>query len=263
MNPGYSLSANQLISLSALVKRREKGEPVAYILGYKDFYGLRFKVNKNVLIPRPETEVILDRIMNYELGIMNLKVLRVLDVGTGSGCIIISLAKTLLHNGNHCALEFYASDISAAALKVAKQNAGIHHANVKFIQSDLLQNIKGHFDIIIANLPYLSSHWTDGFSQSVDYNKLRPQFIQAQADIAGLKFEPKGALYTSDKGLLLIKRLLQQIANRENKPKLIFLEFDPRQKRELSSAIKKLLPKAEVKFHKDFAGRWRCAEIRI
>ncbi len=250
MNPGHSLSAGQLISLSALVKRRESGEPMAYILGYKDFYGLKFKVNRNVLIPRPETEWVVERIRNYELEIMNGKPFRVLDVGTGSGCIVISLAKLLPPSPNPSRqgrgkLQFCASDMSSEALKIAKQNAKKYKVKIKFIKSDLLKNIKGNFDVIIANLPYGWRGVKNRFSSVKD----------------GLKFEPKKALYTSERGLREIRRLLQQVALLKNKPKLVYLEFDPRQKRELGSLIKKSLPGSKTKFYKDYNGFWRYAEV--
>ena len=280
MHSDFILTSYHFDILSSLIKRREKGEPVAYILGYKDFYGLRFKVNKNVLIPRPETEIIVNLVIasvakqsfqkkkiasspDKALAPRNDKI-KILDIGTGSGCIIISLAKNLMHNGSHCALEFYASDISAAALKVAKQNAKIllapnsHtpvYGRVRFIHSDLLTDIKGDFDIIIANLPYFPS---EALAKEGGWSEWKNN---TSAATAGLKFEPKGALFASERGLYQIIRLLRQISALKTQPKLVYLEFDPRQKRQLSSEIKKLLPRAEVTFHKDFAGRWRCVEI--
>jgi release factor glutamine methyltransferase len=282
---------------------------MAYILGYKDFMGLRFKVNCNVLIPRPETEMVVDlvtaklRLARRSLGeggssppkIGGVAAVRqagrydtadsttsprltgyssysrrrssavipskILDIGTGSGCIIISLAKTLtpaplpsnfakassdLRKGEG-KLQFYASDISSAALKIAKQNAKKHHAKIKFTQSDLLKNIKGDFDIIIANLPYGWSEWENNSS----------------AQTIGLKFEPKQALFTSENGLYFIRRLLNQIAAKKQKPKLVYLEFDPRQKLELSKLIKKFLPGFKAKFYKDYNNLWRWAEIKL
>lgn len=253
LNPGHKLSVNQLISLSVLVKRRQKGEPVAHILGYKGFYGLRFKVNRNVLIPRPETEWVVERIRNYELGIMNGEQLRVLDVGTGSGCIAISLEFFLGPKAR-----ITACDISKKAIAVAKQNSKnilsgrrfdtstYRSASIKFVQSDLLKNIRGNFDIIVANLPYGWQEWNNNTT----------------VEAMGLKFEPKQALFTKEGGLYEIRRLLMQVAARKHKPSLVYLEFDPRQKVKLNILIKKYLPKAKVKFHKDFSSLWRYAEIK-
>jgi release factor glutamine methyltransferase len=243
MESARQLSVGQLVSLQKLIKRRENGEPVAYILGYKDFYGLRFKVNKSVLIPRPETEWVVERKVESEKLKVKSKALRVLDVGTGSGCIAISIAKQL--SADSCQLT--ASDVSAAALKVAKQNAKLHKVKIKFVKSDLLKNIKGDFDIIIANLPYGWHGVKNRFSSVKD----------------GLKFEPQRALYTKEKGLFEIRRLLEQITQKKQQPKLVYLEFDPRQKADLQSLIKKYLPKGKVKFYKDFNNFWRYAEIKI
>jgi release factor glutamine methyltransferase len=270
MNSGYSLSANQLISLSALVKRRLRGEPMAYILGYKDFYGLGFKVNRSVLIPRPETEWVVDRVIarsqatkqsnqrkrlprpSAALGVRN-DTLKILDLGTGSGCIIISLAKALSAKRLGLRVKLYASDISSAALKVAKQNAKDHthtstyECGVKFVRSDLLNGIKINPDIIIANLPYGWSEWKNNTS----------------AETKGLKFEPKKALFTGENGLKSIRRLLQQIAGLKQKPKLVYLEFDPRQKFAIWALIKKFLPGSKVKFYKDYNNFWRYVEIKL
>lgn len=240
--PERKLSSYQVKSLSSMVKRRLNGEPVAYILGYKDFMGLRFKVNKNVLIPRPETEEMVERIMNHELRIMNHGKLKILDVGTGSGCIAVSLAKQL--QISNIKYQITGSDISKAALKVAKQNAKAHKVKVRFVLSDLLNNVKGKFDILIANLPYVPA---------TDYAKLK----------SGLKYEPKNAIFVKEQGLYQIRRLLQQIASLKYRPSLAYLEFDPRQKNILTSLIKKFLTKGQANFYKDYAGHWRFVEIRF
>ncbi|MDE2312472.1 MAG: peptide chain release factor N(5)-glutamine methyltransferase [Patescibacteria group bacterium] len=240
MNLEYRMSENQIIRLRNLVKRRKKGQPLAYILGYKDFYGLRLKVNKHVLIPRPETEMavdlVIERLKNFRFKDLGGSI-KILDVGTGSGAIITGLADRA--KGLGFRLEFYASDVSKKALNIAKSNFVKHRVKARIILSDLLKNIKFDFDILIANLPYLDPHWrTDS-----------------------VKYDPKTALFTKEKGLFLYRKLLEQILVRHQKPALIYLEFDPRQKPALRRLIKKHLPKADVNFHKDFAGRFRYAEI--
>lgn len=251
MHPDKKLSSYQVIKLSSLAKRREKGEPVAYIVGYKDFYGLRFKVNKNVLIPRPETELIIERLKDLKLQDFK-KPIRILDIGTGSGNIIISTALALGPD-----VEYFASDISLKALKVAMQNAKNYKVKIKFLHSDLLDDVKMKIDIIIANLPYLPA---EALAKEGGWSEWKNN---SSAETVGLKFEPKQALFTGNNGLMLIKRLLGQIAQIKHEPKLVYIEFDPRQKLKLLAAIKKQLPKAEVKFYKDYAGLWRCAEIKI
>lgn len=310
-----SLSADQLISLSALARRRMRGEPMAYILGYKDFYGLRFEVNRNVLVPRPETEMAVDLVLaklrspspfNGEgarrAGEVKYKDLtslsafgrhlpikwgecsaddlesapiKILDLGTGSGNIIVSLAKSLSPSPSPSpsgrgkpqvppplegrlepapgstrgggVFEFYASDISKKALAVARHNAKKHRVKIKFIHSDILKNARMNFDVIIANLPYGWKGWEN----------------ESSMETIGLKFEPKQALFTKEKGLMAIRRLLEQIAGLKQKPKFVFLEFDPRQKLPLAKLIKKSLPKSKIKYHKDYTNLWRYAEIGV
>ncbi len=257
MHPQKRLSAYQLTRLSALARRRQNGEPMAYLLGYKDFYGLRFKVNKYVLIPRPETEMVVDQVKSLKLKVESREPIKILDIGTGSGCIAISLARQFKIQDSR--FKIYASDISAKALKVAKENAKIllspprkdhihtstYECGVTFIKSDLLENIKFVPDVIIANLPYGWKQWKNN----------------ATAATVGLKFEPKEALFTKENGLYEIKRLLKQIAQMPKKPSLVYLEFDPRQKTELNKQIKKYLPKASIIFHRDLNKFWRNVEI--
>lgn len=245
IHSAYQLSANQQIRLQKLIKRRLKGEPVAYILGYRDFYGLRFKVTKDTLIPRPETEELVNKVLQVCKVLKVKSKLRILDVGTGSGCIITSLVKGLRVEGGKNTNLFYASDISLKALKVAKENAKVHGVNVKFIQSNLLNKINLNFNIIVANLPYGWSDWKN----------------ESSVDTVGLKFEPKQALFTKENGLYLIHRLLYQISQLKEKPDVVFLEFDPRQKILLSKLIKKTLPNSRQKFYKDLTGKWRIVEI--
>lgn len=253
LEPIHKLSANQFVRLQKLITRRQKGEPIAYILGYKDFLGLKFKVNKPTLIPRPETELLVERIQNrvLSIGVRNVKIL---DVGTGSGIIAISLAKQLkVLNYKY---QITATDISKKALVVAKTNAKKHKEKIKFIQSNLLKNIKEDFDIIVANLPYLPR-----LDSRVKEGGWTEWEINTSSATVGLKFEPQNALFTEEKGLKLIRKLLEQIAGKKNKPGLIYLEFDPRQKQELQKLIKKTLPEFKYKFYKDYSKFWRFVEI--
>lgn len=258
-----------------------KGEPIAYILGYKDFYGLQFKVNKNVLIPRPETEILIERILArvipsqsdesrdhsnkqkayppssldvFQLGRSGK--IKILDVGTGSGCIAIAIAKGVSSANRRAKFQIAASDISLKALTVAKQNAKkllsknshtLEYGRIRFFKSDLLKNIKQDYDIMIANLPYGWQAWKNNTS----------------AASAGLKFEPQIALFTEEQGLYLYRLLLEQVAIRKRQPKLIYFEYDPRQRSLLRQLVKKNLPRSRVKFYKDFRGLWRYLEIKL
>jgi release factor glutamine methyltransferase len=259
LNPERKLTNKQFGNLAKYIRRREKGEPIAYILGYKDFMGLRIKVNKDVLIPRSETEGMVEHVVQA-LGLPAFKTAKqqatglpykntvsILDIGTGSGCIAIAIAKQLQNFKFKISnLKLTAIDISSAALKVAKANAKYHQAKVKFIKSDLLANIKGNFDIIVANLPYGWLKWKNNTS----------------SETIGLKFEPKEALFTKENGLFEIRRLLEQISSLKYQPKFIYLEFDPRQKPELSKLIKKILPGYRAEFFKDLNNFWRFVEIK-
>lgn len=241
MNPEYRMSESQIVRLNKAIKRRQKGEPIAYILGYKDFYGLRFKVNKNVLVPRPETEGMVNIISNFQFPISN-GLTKILDIGTGSGCIAITLAKQF--QILNFKFQITASDISAKALAVAKQNAKAHRVKITFVKSDLLKNIKVTPDIIIANLPYVPRKYYE-------------------SRIKNLGWEPKIALIDQKKDFDIYGRLLKQVAALPSLPKKIFLEIDPSQKKLMPKEIKKHLPKANVKFYKDFNNLWRFAEITI
>ena len=187
----YILSAAEQKLADEGLKRRLNGKPLAYILGYKDFYGRKFLVDDSVLIPRPETEELIDLVLN-------LKPQTILDIGTGSGCIATTLALELPQ------AKVMASDIHNPDLAI--ENAKRLGTNVDFRVSDLLDNIDDNFDVIAANLPYVDKTW-DWLDDS-------------------LKFEPDVALYADDGGLLLIKKLIMQAKGRT---KYLVLEADTSQ----------------------------------
>lgn len=220
-HPEKKLTALELKKFKTLTKRRLKGEPIAYILGYKDFYGLRFKVNKNVLIPRPETEWLVEK------ALIQKNKNRILDIGTGSGCIAIAIKK---HSKTS---KVTASDISFKALAVAKANARNQTVKIKFIKSNLFSNLKGKFDMIIANLPYVPTS---------DYKKLK----------SNLKYEPKLAITDGTNTAEIYKRFLKDVKNHLSPKGLVLLEIDP--------STKKYLPKQAL-IYKDIAGLPRYAEI--
>jgi release factor glutamine methyltransferase len=179
-----------------MVMRRLKREPIAYIVGSKEFYGRNFIVTPNVLIPRPETEQIIDFVKNAPLS------KSILDVGTGSGAIAITLDLEIQ------SAKITASDISDKALAAAKENAAMLNSEINFNKSDLLTNIDDKFDIIVANLPYVDPEW-----------ETSPETI----------YEPKIALFADDAGLDLIKKLISQSKNNLSPKGIIVLEMDTRQ----------------------------------
>ncbi|MDP2736815.1 MAG: peptide chain release factor N(5)-glutamine methyltransferase, partial [bacterium] len=196
------LTAEQIKNFQSLVFRRLKGEPIAYLTGHKEFYGLNFKVNKNVLIPRPETELMVEEALKLVARSSSASArqrrdgqpVTLADIGTGSGCIIIALAKQNI-NG-----KLLATDISAKALAVARQNAKNNHVDkkIKFLKGGLLEPIVKNKLIInrqpliiLANLPYLT-----------------PTQIKNSPTI---KYEPKLALAAGSDGLKYYRRLFKQI----------------------------------------------------
>ena len=149
LNLREHLNKKNLKDFKKLIFRRKKGEPIAYITNYKEFWKNEFYVNKNVLIPRPDTETIIEESLNY-IPCDNSK--KILDIGTGSGCIIISLLK----ERPKCLAT--AIDISKEALKVAKYNAKLHHLEnkIKFFNNDIDKFNSNKYDLIISNPPYLN-----------------------------------------------------------------------------------------------------------
>ncbi len=177
--PDEMIDNAMLVMVNTLLERRACHEPIAYLLGKKEFYGRDFAVTKDVLIPRPESEAFIDMLHQYAP--LNGK--RLLDVGTGSGALAITAKK------ENPKLQVHASDVSDATITIAKQNAKLHNADITFVCSNLLNDIHEDFDIIIANLPYVP-----------------PDYPVAE----DLSYEPRIALYADHGGLALIQELLKQ-----------------------------------------------------
>lgn len=242
-HPEAPLSNSEYQKFRRFVRRRKKGEPIAYILSEKEFYGLKFKVNKNVLIPRPESELIVEETLScikYLVSRIKQKQLNIIDVGTGSGCIITALAKTMIFDTKY-AIQFYATDISPTALRVAKLNSKINGVadRIKFYQTDLLSNprLLKQLDVVIANLPYIPQ---DKKYQDIDYTTL--------------SYEPKLALFGGPKGYELIEKLIVQISKRTYQPKVIILEVFEDYIKELKLIAKNNLPNYNFELKKDLAG---------
>ena len=189
------------------VKRRGTGEPVAYLVGFKEFYSLTFKVDRNVLIPRPETEQLVLEAIDILKSFPKGSTVTVCDVGTGSGAVAVTLAK---HQpkplGN---LTVHAVDLSRKAIAVAEENAKTHGVDVRFVESDLLTAVSGPFDMIVSNPPYVSA---------TEYEAL-PNDVK--------NFEPKLALLAGPVGTEVIERLVAQATAKLNPAGRLLLEISP------------------------------------
>jgi len=229
-NPEFELSDAEIKKLDNLINQRKKHYPIAYITGHKEFFGLDFFVDKNVLIPRPETEQLVETALNF-LQTTNHQLPTILDVGTGSGNIIISLAKNV--SGN-----FSASENSTSALEVAKKNAAKHNVIIEFIMSDLFENITGKFDLIVANLPYVPANGSNDEE---------------------IKHEPESAIFANENGQEIIKRFLNEAKDHLNDDGLILLELDPRNAKSLATYAAKLFKNVEIL--KDYSDKDRFLKI--
>lgn len=179
------------------IRRLENGEPVQYIVGNVDFYGYNFIVNKNVLIPRFETEELVDRTIKYVKKYLNDN-LDIVDLGTGSGCIAITLKKEL-----NCNID--AVDISKDALKVAKENSIKNNVDINFIEGDMLKPLSKKYDVIISNPPYIS------------YNEEIEDLVKNN--------EPHSALYAEDEGLYYYKEIIKNANNYLKEKAIIAFEI--------------------------------------
>ncbi|MFA5820779.1 MAG: peptide chain release factor N(5)-glutamine methyltransferase [Candidatus Gracilibacteria bacterium] len=217
-------------------KRAVEGHPVAYIVGKKEFYGLDFFVDKRVLIPRPETEMLVAEVLAYLKENSERKNhWKILDVGTGSGNIAVSIAKNLIEVD----VEIEAVDVSEDALEVARVNAAQHGVDdrIHFFQGDLLEFAEEgeKFDVIVANLPYIGT--------------MKNNFVEGNVK----KYEPNSALFGGGDGLELYKKLFQQICDKKIRLEAMFGEFGDEQTEELKELLNKYF-EHEWRIEKDLAG---------
>jgi release factor glutamine methyltransferase len=234
-HPEIQLNEKQVGNWEDSLARLEQGEALPYILGEWDFYGLPFTISPDVLIPRPETELLVERAIKW-LQANDAKI-RVLEVGTGSACIAISLASALPH------LKITATDISEAALKVAAINIDRHNVNsqVSLLHADMLDGITGSFDLICANLPYIPS-------------PRLPELAVAQR-------EPLLALDGGLDGLEFIQKFLAQSAQKLAQSGLLLAEIDDSHHYSVLALAKEHFPLAHSQVFNDFAGKPRLLQI--
>ena len=221
------------------IQRLKQGEPVQYIIGKTEFYGLEFNVTPDVLIPQPDTEILVEEVIdvynkNY---IGKSDKVNILDLCTGSGAIAVSLKKNLNN------VEVFASDISLKALDIAKKNAIQNNTNIDFIESDLFENIDKKFDIIVSNPPYIEREVLETLSEEV-------------------KHEPVLALDGGEDGLDFYKKIIKESKNYLNENGVLALEIGFDQKEAVMELLKQEDYK-EIYSKKDYSGNDRIVVRKI
>ncbi|MFL2100318.1 peptide chain release factor N(5)-glutamine methyltransferase [Desemzia sp. FAM 23991] len=212
------------------------GRPLQHILGYEWFYGLKFKVTHNTLIPRPETEEIVDRFLQQTKQKSSLKVL---DIGTGTGAIAITIKK------ERPQYEVTATDLSAKALAVAKENAETNKVSVRFREGDLTHPVESEkFDVILSNPPYIGEDEKDVMDQSV------------------LDYEPPMALFAENKGLLIYQRLATELPQLLLPNGQIYLEIGYKQGQKVKELFEQAFPNSLVRVEKDLSGHDRLLFVQ-
>jgi release factor glutamine methyltransferase len=240
-HPEASLTNNQITTLEESVTRLLGGQPLAYILGDWEFFGLEFEVTPDVLIPRPETELLVERAITWLRKLtVGDRILRVMDVGTGSGCIAIAMAVNVPN------IIVTATDISPAALRVAHKNAEMMHVSdrITFVEADLFPelSIPDPFSLIVANLPYI------------------PTNILKKTTVYGR--EPTLALDGGPDGLTIIRRFLKKAPFWLLPGGLLMFEIESSEGASVQLLATNTFPNARIQLHKDLAGYDRLLEIQ-
>ena len=216
-------------NLNKVVKKLNKNYPVQYLIGNVNFYGYNINVNKDVLIPRFETETLVEKTIEY-IKKLKLENGSLIDLGTGSGCISIVLKKELE------TLNITGLDISNKALKIARKNAKNNKADINFIKENIFKfKPVNKYDILISNPPYIT-----------DDDEISPN----------IKYEPKKAIFTND-GLKYYRHIMSTCYNYLNKKNLIAFEIGDKQGKDLKKLAKDFFPKAKIKLERDLSGRDR------
>jgi release factor glutamine methyltransferase len=234
-HPEATLDPAHFQSFSEALQRCLAGEALPYVLGWWEFYGRRFKVDRSVLIPRPETELLVEHALAYLAEHADCDV--ALEVGTGSGCIAITLAAEIPH------LQVVATDVDAAALRMAHVNAERHSVEkrIRFVRTDLATTLFGPFDLICANLPYVPREDLD--------------------ELTVAQREPRRALDGGAQGLALIQALLADLPRLISPGGRALLEIDEGHGNRVLEMARKALPRGNAKVLPDLAGRDRLLVI--
>ena len=236
-HPEAELSSDAQSRLQKALERLKNGEPLPYVLGNWEFYGLDFTLSPQVLIPRPETELLVEQALNWLQTHPQRR--KAVDIGSGSGCIAIS---TAVHVTD---LSMLAIDISLPALKIARRNAVRHHVaeRIDFLACDLIPPVQTRFDLICANLPYIPD--------------------EVLKTLKVYRSEPSLALAGGPDGLDLIRRLLYNAGAILSPGGLILLEIEASQGESACHLARQALPQAEVRLLQDLAGRDRLIWVEL
>lgn len=231
------ITPNVFKNFQSLISQREMGVPLPYILGWWEFYGRRFRVSEEVLIPRPETELLVEVAINYLT--QNSARQFVLDIGTGSGCIAISLAAEISR------LEILATDISRNALGLAKENAVKHGVSerIHFVQMDLSTGVSAQPDVVCANLPYIPGEQLQNLEVA--------------------NWEPSIALDGGVNGLSQIIDLLDDLPRIVQPGGMILLEVEEKKGDDVRVEARERFPDGKIELHCDLAGKDRLLSIMV
>ena len=241
LNPDLSFSNEEIQLWNSILDSLKLEIPVQYLLGKTSFYGLDFEVNPAVLIPRPETEELVDWIITYNSKIERSKDLKILDIGTGSGCIAISLAKNISNS------EVFAIDVSQKALATAKKNAEINDVKVAFIEKNILKtdDLERQFDVIVSNPPYV--------------RELEKQEIKKNV----LDNEPHLALFVEDNDALVFYRKIAELAQKNLSPNgKLFFEINQYLGKEMMELLENMGLK-NIELRKDIYGNDRMIKAEF
>ena len=237
---GQELPHSHVEVLTQLVNRRLSKEPVAYITGHREFFGYDFHVAPGVLIPRPESELLVEETLDFVRGRFPLGDAIIADIGTGSGAIAVSLALRLPN------ARVFAIDISRRALEIARTNCVKHtvEGRVNLLEGDLLSPLAEPVDVIVANLPYVTDAELGGLGDEIEMH------------------EPSEALAGGVDGLDEVRRLLRGAGDRLRPHGVILLEIGPAQADTAASLAGSAFPQATVELRRDLGGQERALKIR-
>ncbi len=237
--PELPVTGDAVQGFRSLVARRRRGEPVAYITGRREFWSLTFEVNRDVLVPRPETEILVEEVLKACVDEGREKP-RILEIGTGSGAVSVAIASELK------GATIVATDISLDALRVASRNAmknGVAD-RIDFVQGDLFASLAGSFDLIVSNPPYIAEH----------------EFSHLPADVK--EFEPSTALLAGADGTAFHREIAGEGWGRLEKGGLLFMEIGYGQEGRVETALQETNRYEDIRFRKDYAGITRVVVAR-